>query len=182
MNIQEGYLNELYLNKGNQTHIPPPSPVFYEHWGYLNLSYLNLRYYHRPLPPPKPKRCLIQAAVRTLLLFDADVSGAVEGRVFGMVFPKNITFPCITIQRISETIDPITYLRRTALQIDCHSGDQIEAVTIAEMVMRALINRTDANQEHIISIIPTNTLDLSVPETRLFRVTSDYTVIWRPQP
>lgn len=149
--------------------------------GYLNILYLNISGETTPPPPPKPKRCLIQAAVRTLLLFDADVSEAVGSRVFGMAFPKDITFPCITIQRVSETIDPITYLRRTALQIDCYSGNHIEAVNIAELVMRALINRTDANQEHIISIIPTNTLDLSVPETRLFRVTSDYTVIWRPQ-
>ena len=85
--------------------------------GYLNILYLNISGETTPPPPPKPKRCLIQAAVRTLLLYDKGVMDVVNDRVFDMMFPKNITFPCITIQRISETIDPITYLRRTALRV-----------------------------------------------------------------
>ena len=132
-------------------------------------EYLNIYAESGTTSPDTP-----QALVRELLTSETSYS------VYDMVLPKNIQVPCITLQRISETIDAVTMLRRTTIQIDCYSESHPDADTIAEEVLAVLVNRRmETTQMTILSITPESTRDLSVPETRLFRVTGEYAVVWR---
>lgn len=127
----------------------------------------------------EPELYTIQAAIRDILTRPAAVSVTNVPDVYDTVIPENVSMPCVTFQRISETIDPVTMLRKTMMQVDCYSRDHIQADILAEKILNVLMNHSESEKVTIFSIVPTNTTDLSVPETRLYRVTCDYAIIWR---
>lgn len=127
----------------------------------------------------EPNPYTIQAAIRDILTRPDAVSVTLVSDVYDTVIPENASMPCITLQRISETIDPVTMLRKTMMQVDCYSRDHIQADILAEKILNVLMNHSESEKVTIFSIVPTNTTDLSVPETRLYRVTCDYAIIWR---
>lgn len=127
----------------------------------------------------EPNLYTIQAAIRDILTRPDAVSVTLVSDVYDTVIPENASMPCITLQRISEAIDHVTMLRKTMMQVDCYSRDHIQADILAEKILNVLMNHSESEKVTIFSIVPTNTTDLSVPETRLYRVTCDYAIIWR---
>ena len=122
---------------------------------------------------------MIQATIRSMLLADEDVSAIVGDRIYDLQFPDGVTFPCIQIQRTSEVLDDVTFTRRTLLQIDAYSQSHREAAVLAEQILKALVNAEQAGDDTVFSVTLNGIRDLSIPETRLYRVTSDYAVKWR---
>lgn len=150
-----------------------------DEYGYHNVSIYGNTYClegHDAVCDPETP----QAIIRETLYNNEYLKRVVRGRIYDMQIPKDITMPCITLQRISETLDRITLVRKTVYQVDCYSESHVEAGFIAETVLSVLTNSTYDRPDLDIYIVSPETLtDLSAPETRLYRVTGDYAVIWR---
>lgn len=147
----------------------------------IDTTYLNVDEYLNVGPTTPDTPDTIQSVIRGILCADEYMVPLIHGRVYdALMLPKNIEYPCITLQRISETLDPDTMFRRTTVQIDCYSTSHVEADTIAETVLSVLLRRRQSTSQLLIFSIKPETLnDLSDQQTRLFRVTGDYAVIWR---
>lgn len=121
----------------------------------------------------------IQAIVREILKDDSKVASHIAGKVYDLVFPQGYAIPSITLQRISETLDSNTLCGTTILQIDVYSKTHEQAENIAEAVRQTLTNTTKAGNPAILGITPQNTVDFYTVDNRLYRISTDYAVIWR---
>lgn len=123
----------------------------------------------------------IQSTIRNILVEDARVNALIEDRVYDLLFPPGYQIPACTIQRISETLDPLTMTGTTTLQIDAYARTHEQAAEVAEAVRQTLTNTTQAGEPAILALIPQNTVDFYTVYNRLFRVSTDYAVTWRKQ-
>lgn len=123
---------------------------------------------------------MIQSLLRQILISDVGVSELVDTRVYDMVLPRDISFPCIQLHRVSETIDRWTNARRTRFQIDCYGETHPSSIILSELVNKALIDIKDKSGNMIVyTMSQQNTYDNSDIENRVYRITLDYAIIWR---
>lgn len=124
---------------------------------------------------------IIQPVIRTMLLDNPEVYAATQGRIFDISPPgTRPQLPAITLQRISETLNPLTMARSTRIQVDCYAYSHAGANDLAEAVQRALTNRSLTQEDlAVFSIRPGTIIDYFTVDTRTYRTMADYTVAWR---
>lgn len=122
----------------------------------------------------------IQAVIRSILINNQNITDYINDRIYDLILPRDITIPCLQLQRVSETIDQHTHARRTRMQIDCYGYNHTQTDALAEAVNSALIDASQSIDDiNIQTIQHTNTLDIMDVDDRVYRVTQEYAVIWR---
>lgn len=85
---------------------------------------------------------MMETALRSRLLDDADVTAIVTERVHWSVRPQDDELPSLVLQVISDP-RPQTYkgavgMRQTRVQLDCYAADRAGAVALREAVIAAI--------------------------------------------
>lgn len=92
----------------------------------------------------------IYRALRAFLLADATIATAVGTRIYPQKLPQNVTYPAITILRVSAPRANVLHgpasLARPRYQIDCWMQEKsgISAFEVAQDLGSAVLNRLEA--------------------------------------
>ena len=124
---------------------------------------------------------MIQPAIRSMLVNDPGVAAMVSGRVYDIIIPETSpAAPFLVLQKVSETLAPVIMEKTTSITVDAYALTHTQADELADRVCRALNNRAaETNDEIIHRITQISQRDMFTSDTRLFRVTADYRVVWR---
>jgi hypothetical protein len=108
-------------------------------------------------------------------IIKARLTGIAGGRVYPVILPQDPTLPAVTYQQIAHADANVT-LRTAYAQVDCWASSYAEVRAIASQVAGAmhLFRGTAANTT--VSIRHTTETDLFEPDTKLYRISQDYTL------
>lgn len=105
----------------------------------------------------------------------AALSGLANGRVYPLVAPEKVTFPCIVYSRISSTpentLDGGATIDLVRIQVDTYANTYSAAKVLAGSVRSALEN------SNVKATLQTDQ-DLFEPDLKVYRVSQDY-YVWQ---
>ncbi len=126
----------------------------------------------------------IEAAIFELVSGKAAVAALVGTRVYPGKAPQGVTRPYVVYSQISlspvQSLDGWNELENGRWQFDCWDDLSTTAKTLARAVMAALkVTRVHADDQEVTALL-LDSRDLHEPDTRLFRVSVDFS-IWNRQ-
>lgn len=124
--------------------------------------------------------------LRTYLLAQSAISDVVSTRIYPVWLPQNVTYPCITISRVSEShghnLDSASGYAISRYQIDCWATSYATAYTLADAVRGELSGFAGTmGSTTVDSVVLENESDLHEPPSDggsrgMYHIACDYII------
>ena len=134
---------------------------------------------------------MLEAGIQQLLAANGGVQAVIGTRIYPVLVPEDVTYPCASFQVISDVpeylLDGTQGIGTTRIQVDTWSGGASNATyaaaKAAQVAIRAVLETfrgalPDGTQ--IAGIFVANALDTFEQDARAYRTTTDYMVMYYP--
>lgn len=126
---------------------------------------------------------MIEVALRQVLLLDGPIAALVGDRIYPSPLPQNPTLPAISYQRVSRSsglsLDGAAWPTRVRVQMDCWAATFDGVRELSDAVFRRLHGYAGniASEQLQIVALEIERGDTYEPDTKLWRVSMDWTVV-----
>ncbi len=123
---------------------------------------------------------MIEEALRTKVLSDSDVTGAIGQRLYILKLPTNPTYPAVTYFKVSNPRHHDLDVAMPRFQFDVWAQSYITARDVAGYIRKAL-QREKGNWSgvSILQAVYEGETDLYEPDTEIYHIALDFKILYR---
>ncbi len=123
---------------------------------------------------------MIEIAISNKLLARSAIVALVVNRIYYLKLPQNPTYPAISFFKVSDVRKHDIDIASPRIQFDTWATSYLDAVRLSNEIRHALQREKGTfSGIKVIQGVYLNSEDMYEDDTKIYRVTSDYNIIYR---